>query len=145
MATINVNGQTVEAIVTIGCDQYGNGGTPLPEPSTYEGMTATVVQTKDNAKGQILASVICSGVGKVNLKWNKLSAAEWAAICQLFEADYGGSFVNYVKFFDQMANAYTVREMYPSDRKANIYKRTDGEVDGWLNCSLNLVDTRRRW
>lgn len=144
MATIVINGQTVEALVTVGCDQYGNGGTPLPEPSTYEGMTATIVDTQTNAAGQILASVVVEGVGKVSMTYNHISGAEWATICQLFDQAYGGAFVQYVKFFDQSVNDWSVREMYPSDRKANMFRRENGIVQGWLSASLNLIDTRRR-
>lgn len=147
MAQIVVNGNSVEAMVTIGCDAGGNGGTGLIEPGFdgYEGMTATIVDTQTNAKGEIIGAVICEGVGKVSLRWPYLTVAEWASILQLFDGTQGGSFFNLVKFFDQATGDYVVREMYPSDRKAKGYKRdTAGNLVGWRDCSFNLVDTRRR-
>ena len=145
MATIIINGQSVEALVTVGCDQYGEGGVGLKEPSSYEGLTADVVDTSTNANGQILASMVCEDVGKVSMTWAFLPASEWAAILQLFNSNYGGAFAQYVKFYDQTSNGWVVREMYPSDRKSGMFKRDGNNIAGWKNCSLNLIDTRRRW
>lgn len=145
MATIIVNGRSVEAMVTVGCDAAGNGGVGLPEPSTYDGMTATVVDTTTNAKGQIIGAVICDDVGKASMTWNYLTVKQWSDMCKLFSTTQGGAFIQYCKFFDQTTGQYAVREMYPSDRKAKSHLRdASGNVTGWRDCSFNLIDTRRR-
>ena len=59
-------------------------GTALPEPSTYSATTSTVVDSGRNVKGYVIASVIRSGIAKVELSWNFISAQDWANVMSLF-------------------------------------------------------------
>ena len=146
MATIRLsNGREVEALVTVGCDIDGNGGTALYDPSTYNGETATIVKTNTNSKGQVLINVVVEDVAKVSLQWKFLDAEKWSTILKLFDGTNGGNFVQLVKFFNQTTNKYEIREMYVGDRKSGIFMRNaDGSVRGYTDCTLNLVDTRNR-
>jgi len=126
-----------EALVTIGCDASGNGGTALPDPSQYDANTATLVDSARNVSGIMIGQIIRDDIAKVNLKWKYLTTQQWATVCSLFT----GSFSNNVKFFNQTIGAYEVREMYVSDRSAGIYlRKSNGDVQGFTNCSLNLIE-----
>lgn len=146
MATIKLsNGKECEALVTVGCDSYGDGGVALYDPSTYNGETATVVKTNTNSKGQVLIDVVVEDVAKVSLTWRFLTPDKWSDMLKLFDGTNGGNFVQLVKFFNQTTNKYDVREMYVGDRKSGIFMRNeDGSIKGYTDCSLNLIDTRNR-
>ena len=117
------------------------GSYNFPEPSEYSGNTSTLVDSGRNVQGVMIGSVIRDDVAKVTLKWNYLTVDEWAAVNACFKQSAGGSFINNVTFFDQSAGTYQTREMYVSDRKADMWRRDPdtGEILGWTNCSMSLI------
>lgn len=124
-----------EALVTV-------GGYAFPEPATYSANTATLVDSARNLEGKLIGSVIRDDVAKVELSWSYLTVAQWAEINSCFKSAAGGSFTNQVTFFDQSAGGYVTREMYVGDRNAGMWRRdpNTGEVLGWTNCKLSLVE-----
>lgn len=121
----------MEALVSI-------GGYDLPEPSTYDAVTSTIVDSARNVAGYVVGSVIRHDVAKVELSWRYLTAEQWANILSLFTY----SFYNEVRFWNQATNAYDVRTMYVSDRQGGIFRRhpETGAVMGYTNCSLSLIE-----
>lgn len=116
-------------------------GTALPEPSTYEGNTSTIVDSARNVQGVMVGAVIRDDVAKVSMTWNYLTVSQWAAINALFKISAGGSFINSVKFFDQAAGTYQTRQMYVNDRTAGMWIRDkQGNLQGWTDCKLNLIE-----
>ena len=121
----------MEALVTI-------GGYELPEPSSYNAVTSTIVDSGRNVEGKVVGSVVRHDVAKIELSWKYLTAQQWAEILSLFTYD----FYNEVRFINQATNNYDVRTMYVSDRNAGMWRRhpETGEVMGYTNCSLSLVE-----
>lgn len=121
----------MEALVSV-------GGYNFPEPSSYSATTSTIVDSARNVSGYVVGSVVRSDVAKVELTWKFLSADQWANILSLFSS----SFYNDVRFYNQVTANYDVRTMYVSDRNAGMWRRnpTTGEILGWTNCSLSLVE-----
>lgn len=121
----------MEALVTI-------GGYNLPEPSTYNAVTSTVVDSARNVRGVMIGSVVRSDIAKIELTWRYLSVRDWATVLSLFTS----SFINDVRFFNQATGNYEVRAMYCSDRNAAAFRRDPhtGELLGWTGCSLSLVE-----
>lgn len=113
-------------------------GRELPEPSEYSASTSTLVDSARNVSGYVIGAVIRSDVAKVELKWRYLTVEQWANVLSLFT----NNFYNSVTFFNQSTGAYTTREMYVGDRSAGMWRRhpSTGEVMGWLDCSLSLVE-----
>lgn len=114
----------------------------FPEPSSYSGTTATLVDSARNAEGVTIGSVVRDDIGKVELSWKYLTVEQWANILACFSIARGGSFYNSVTFFCQDTGDWTTREMYVSDRSAGMWRRdpTSGEVLGWTECKLSLVE-----
>ena len=125
----------IKALVKVG--EYS-----LPEPSSYSGNTSTLVDSARNAQGVVVGAVIRDDVGKVEMKWNYLTVKQWADILGRFSISRGGNFYNYVTFFCQDIGDWTTRQMYVSDRKANMFRRdpVTGDVLGYTDCSLSLVE-----
>ena len=121
----------MEALVTI-------GGYGLPEPSSYNAITSTIVDSGRNVEGKVVGSVVRSDVAKIELSWKYLTARQWAEILSLFTT----SFYNDVRFVNQATNNYDVRTMYVSDRNAGMWRRDPktGEVMGWTECTIALVE-----
>lgn len=113
-------------------------GRELPEPSEYSASTSTLVDSARNVSGYVIGAVIRSDVAKVELKWRYLTVEQWANVLSLFT----NNFYNRVQFFNQSTGTYTTREMYVGDRSAGMWRRhpATGEVMGWLDCSLSLVE-----
>jgi len=113
-------------------------GVALPEPSFYDASTSTLVDSARNVSGFVVGSVVRSDVAKIELKWRYLTARQWANILSLFT----NNFYNNVTFFNQATADYTTRQMYVSDRSAGMWRRhpDTGEVMGWTDCSLSLVE-----
>lgn len=114
------------------------GGFDFPEPSTYNATTSTIVDSARNVSGYVVGAVVRHDVAKVELTWKYLTAAQWASVLSLFT----NSFYNDVRFLNQVTNSYDTRTMYVSDRTAGIFRRDPqtGEVMGYTNCSLSLVE-----
>jgi hypothetical protein len=123
------------ALVTVGDYDF-------PEPSSYSGNTATLVDSARNAQGVTVGAVIRDDVGKVEMKWKYLTVKQWANILKCFSISQGGNFYNSVTFFCQDIGDWTTRDMYVSDRKANMFRRDPktGDVLGYTECSLSLVE-----
>ena len=121
----------MEALITI-------GGYELPEPSTYNAITSTIVDSARNVAGYVVGRVIRSDVAKIELTWKYLTAEQWASVLSMFTMN----FYNDVRFLNQSTNTYDIRTMYVSDRNAGMWRRhpETGEVMGWTNCSLSLVE-----
>jgi hypothetical protein len=121
----------MEALVTI-------GGYELPEPSSYNAVTSTIVDSARNVEGKVVGSVVRSDVAKIELSWKYLTAQQWANILSLFTYN----FYNEVRFMNQVTNNYDVRTMYVSDRNAGMWRRhpETGDIMGYTNCSLSLVE-----
>lgn len=117
-------------------------GKALPEPSTYNGNTATIVDSGRNTAGQFIGAVVRDDVGKVEMSWRYLTVKQWADINAIFRISTGGKFVNSVEFFDQARGGWVTRQMYVSDRSAGMWRRnpTSGDVMGWTDCRLSLVE-----
>ena len=124
-----------KALVTV-------GGYSFPEPSAYSGNTSTLVDSARNAQGVVVGAVIRDDVGKVEMNWKYLTVKQWADILKCFSISRGGNFYNDVTFFCQDIGDWTTRQMYVSDRKANMFRRDPdtGEVLGYTDCSLSLVE-----
>lgn len=116
-------------------------GHDLPDPYSYKGNTADLVDSGRNVNGVVIGDVVRYDVAKVELKWNYLKASEWAAILQLFNRATGGNFYNSVTFFNQGTADWTTRTMYVSDRKASMWRRDEytGEIY-YTDASLNLIE-----
>ena len=114
------------------------GSFDFPEPSTYEATTSTIVDSARNVSGYVVGSVVRSDVAKIDMSWKYLTARQWATILSLFT----NSFYNDVRFYNQATGSYTTRTMYVSDRTSGMWRRhpETGEVMGWTNCSLALVE-----
>jgi hypothetical protein len=114
------------------------GGFDFPEPSGYTATTSTIVDSARNVSGYVVGSIVRSDVAKVEMSWKYLTVRQWASILSLFSS----SFYNDVRFFNQTTGTYTTRTMYVSDRNASMFRRDPqtGEVMGWLNPSLSLVE-----
>lgn len=121
----------MEALITI-------GGYELPEPSSYSAVTSTIVDSARNVQGKVVGAVVRSDLAKIEVSWKYLSVEQWARILSLFTS----GFYNDVRFFNQATGNYTVRTMYVSDRNAGMWRRhpDTGEIMGWTNCSLSLVE-----
>ena len=137
-----------KALVTIVIDEQSNEGNAepgvattrsyaLPEPTSYSGITTTLVDGGTSVSGHLLGSTIRNDVAQISLSWNYLEARIWAEINQLFKDRY----INTVLFYDQTKGDWDRREMYISDRSAGLWRRDEnGGVLGWTGCSLQLTE-----
>lgn len=118
------------------------GDFDFPEPSSYTGNTSTLVDSARNTNGVVVGAVIRDDVGKVEMSWKFLTVEQWANILKCFSIARGGSFYNNVTFFCQDIGDWTTRQMYVSDRKAEMFRRDPktGAVLGYTDCSLSLVE-----
>lgn len=123
------------ALVTVGEFNF-------PEPSTYRGNTATIVDSGRNVEGKMIGTVVRDDVGKVEITWKYLTVEQWANILKCFSIAAGGKYINDVTFFCQDIGDWTTREMYVSDRKADVFRRDPktGDILGYTGCSLSLVE-----
>lgn len=121
----------IPALVTV-------NGVELPEPSSYEGTTSTIVDSGRNVQGKVVGAVVRNDVAKVTMSWNYLTAYQWATILSLFTANFYCS----VRFYNQVTAGYTTRQMYVSDRTAGMWRRSpnNGSIMGWTGAKLSLVE-----
>lgn len=114
------------------------GDFDFPEPSSYDAVTSTIVDSARNVSGYVIGAVVRSDVAKIDMSWKYLTAQQWATILSMFT----NSFYNDVRFYNQATASYTTRKMYVSDRSAGAWRRNPitEEMLGWTNCSLSLVE-----
>lgn len=124
---------TIRALVSV-------DGYDFPEPSTYSGNTSTLVDSARNVEGRMVGSAIRADISKVEISWKYLTVEQWSNILKCFKGIT--NFVNTVTYFDQGEGDWVTKEMYVSDRKANIFRRdpNTGNVIGWENPSLSLIE-----
>lgn len=116
------------------------GSFAFPEPSTYSATTSTVVDSGRNVKGYVIGAVIRDDIAKIECSWNYISAQDWANILAQFSPARGGSFYNDVTFFLQDTNSWVTREMYVSDRQAQVFLRDKaGNIRGYTGATLALI------
>ena len=117
------------------------GDFAFPEPSTYSATTSTIVDSGRNVEGYVIGAVIRDDVAKISLGWNFITASDWAAILAQFSPSRGGSFYNNVTFYLQDTNSWVTREMYVSDRTADIFLRDKaGNIRGYTGVAMSLVE-----
>lgn len=118
------------------------GDYDFPEPSTYNGNTSTLVDSSRNVQGTMVGSVIRDDIAKIEMSWRYLTVEQWARIQKCFRQSSGGKFINLVTFFDQSIGGWVTKEMYVSDRKANLFRRDPktGDILGWVNPSFSLIE-----
>ena len=117
------------------------GSYDVPAPSTYTATTATVVDSGRNVQGVVIGAVIRDDIAKVEMSWRFISAQDWANLLSQFSPARGGSFYRDVTFFLQDTNSWVTRQMYVSDRTANIFLRNpDGTIKGYTDASFSLVE-----
>lgn len=117
------------------------GSFAFPEPSTYSATTSTVVDSGRNVEGYVIGAVIRDDIAKIECSWNYISAQDWANILAQFSPARGGSFYNNVTFFLQDTNSWVTREMYVSDRQAQVFLRDKaGNIRGYQGATLSLVE-----
>ena len=124
----------MRALVSIGSYDF-------PAPSTYSGTTSTILDSGRNAKGYVVGAVIREDIGKVEMTYNFISVADWAELLSKFSAKRGGAFINSVTFFCQDSGTWETRDMYISDRQANVFLRDEaGNIRGYTGASLSIVE-----
>lgn len=113
-----------------------------PCPSDYTGTTSTAVDSGRNTMSVAIGSVVREDVAGVTATWNYLSVEEWAKILQQFSSKHGGSFYQWVTFFDQVTATKRKTRMYVGDRTTGGMAVLDinGKPKGWLNPKLELVE-----
>ena len=121
----------MEALVTV-------AGIALPEPSSYDATTSTLVDSGRNTKGYVIGAVVRNDIAKVSLSWKYLSLEDWAKILSMFN----NNFYNDVTFLNQTTGEFETRRMYVGDRTSGMWRRDPqtGKVMGWLGCKLALVE-----
>ena len=121
----------MQALVTV-------NGVDWPEPSFYNATTSTIVGSGRNVQGKVVGAVVRPDVAKVAIKWNYLTAQQWASVIGPFTKNFYCT----VRFYNQTTASYSTRQMYVSDRTAGMWRREPktGNVIGWTDCSLSLVE-----
>jgi hypothetical protein len=138
-------------LVTIQPLVLGSEAFVVKTPSEYIGNTATIVDSARSTNGYMIGTVIRNGVAKIQMKWNFISAEDWAALLMQFEPEYGGAFVRNITFFNQTTAQLETRQMYVSDRTSagsflthNESTTSDpnkiGLPRGYLNAQLSLIE-----
>ena len=138
-------------LVTINPLVLGAESFVVPTPSEYIGNTATVVDSARNTDGYMIGTVIRNGVAKIQMKWNFITADDWAAMLKQFEPDYGGAFVRSVTFFNQTSGELETRDMYVGDRTSSgsflLYNAENtpdaahiGLPRGYLGAQFSLIE-----
>lgn len=117
------------------------GNYDFPAPSTYSATTATIVDSARNVQGRVVGAVIRENIAKVAMTWKFISASDWANMLAQFDSTRGGSFYQDVTFFCQDTDQWETRQMYVSDRVADIYLRNpDGSIKGYTGAQFSLVE-----
>jgi hypothetical protein len=117
----------------------------LPEPSSFEANTATIIDSARNLNGVVVGTILRSDVAKVTLSWNFLTPTQWGTILSATSSFYCDVF-----YYSQTAAGWETRHMYVSDRNATMFRRNpditsdspdlDFPVVGWKGAKLSLVE-----
>lgn len=129
---------SINALVSI--DGYA-----FPNPAPNDGYSvnfATIVDSGRNLQGYVTGAVIRDDVIKITLKWNYLTASQLSGMLRLFSPAYGGNFYRNVTFWNPISEAYETREMYVSDRPADMWliNPKTRECRGYVNVSFSLIE-----
>lgn len=113
-----------------------------PCPSTYVGTTSTVVDSGRNTKGVVIGGVVREDVGAISVTFEYIPVDVWAKILQQFDSRFGGSFYQWVTYYDQVTATTTKRKMYVGDRTTSGMHILDrkGNPQGWIGAKLELVE-----
>ena len=128
-------------------DVYYNGAwerLPMGAVESVKQVTTTVVNAGRNA----MAGVIGEQIGRTQSKIDAykipfLYAHEWSRINKIFK----DQIVRTVRYFDQEAGKFILRDMYVSDRTATPFafkQDGSGEVEIFKDCELHLIDMGRQ-
>lgn len=118
--------------------KVGNTNLPMISADSGNETITTAVNAGRNANAVIVGQKIGRDQSKLELKWSYLPANKWAEVLTIFE----NSFFNDVTYFDMQKNKRITRKMYVNDRKARPFKLDENNnPTGYLECSLNLIDT----
>jgi hypothetical protein len=117
-------------------------GTVIPEPAAYSATTSTIVDSGRNVKGVMVGDIVRDDVAKIDMSWKFLTIQQWSAILLLFDRKSGGQFINAVTFFNQVTAAYETRQMYISDRTAEVYTRDPRTltIKGYVGPRIALIE-----
>lgn len=118
----------------------------LPAPSTYKMTSTTVVDSARDTKGVVTATVIRSGIRKIEMTWKILTQAQFTLIASLFEGD--DKFVNSVYYFDTITGTMQTKSMYVGDRVSDTAELVanfngSGQItsfNGYANVKLSLIE-----
>lgn len=119
----------------------------LPAPSddsgTYE--IETLVDSGRNAAGFMVGKVIGSDKIKLNLKWRSMNADEFNELLRFFDPNYGGSFINTVRFYDPRADGMVEKQMYVGNRSGQPFMMRETfannwRPDGFIDVQANLIE-----
>lgn len=113
-----------------------------PCPSEYVATTSTIVDSGRSITGKVIGAVVREDVGAVDVTFAYISVGVWAKILQQFDSKYGGSFYQWVTFFDQVSAKESTRKMYVGDRTTAGMHLLDknGKPQAWLGAKLQLVE-----
>lgn len=118
--------------------KVGNHNLPMISADSGNETITTAVNAGRNANAVVVGQKIGRDQSKIELKWAYLDANTWSQILTIFE----NSFFNNVTYFDMQKNKRITRRMYVGDRKAQPFKLdNNNNPTGWLECTLNLIDT----
>lgn len=118
------------------------GNYKVPRISEYNQTTSTIVDSGRNVKGVVVGGVVRENVAAVDVSFNYISCDVWSNILKQFDSNYGGSFYQWVTFFDQVSKTTSKRKMYVGDRTTGGLHILDrkGNPKAWLNAKLSLVE-----
>lgn len=121
----------MQALVTV-------NGVALPEPSTYNATSSTIVDSARNVNGVVVGSVVRKNVSKVEVSWRYLTVQQWSNVLKAIT----DNFYNSVTFFSQTTGGYETKTMYHGDPSCEMWRRDPqtGDVMGWVNCAISLIE-----
>ena len=127
--------------------QQGINGLKMPTPS-YSSAKQTASTLVNSGRSALNGKMYGQRVGdrdlvKLELKWAYLTATQWSEILSKIATSDDNGFYVWLKYFDMTANAWKLRQFYPSDRTATPFRinHETKEILSWLDCSFNFVDT----
>lgn len=110
-----------EQNATSGTGTEGVDYIELPISSTYKTTSSTAVDSSRNSKGYVVASVVRSGIRKIELTWRVISLVDYAKLGTFFNVTE--NFFFYAYYFDQDENAWLTKYFYVGDRVADALQQ----------------------